>query len=129
MTCKKCSRGFCWLCNGPDGHHNCSGLSGAKKSESVSGVREELERFLHYSGRYLAHKQSLALEVKLKEKVEVKVAQLQHKFKVSVQEAQFLLDAYDALIRCRTALTYTFAFAFYLKDSHDKTIFEEVCAD
>jgi len=89
----------------------------------MSDAREQLKRFLHYSGRYLAHKQSKGLESKLKAKIETKAAQLRN---MSYSNAEFLFDAYNALQKCRSTLTYTFAFAYYLKDTNEKLIFEAV---
>ena len=126
MSCTKCHYEFCWLCLQDWKTHKACNAYEKDCQKSMSDAREQLKRFLHYSGRYLAHKQSQGLEVKLKEKVTNKVVQFQNKFSISFAEARFLLEAFEVLISCRTTLTYTFAFAYYLRDNNEKCMFEDV---
>eukprot|EP00040_Diaphanoeca_grandis_P013319 m.67350 g.67350 ORF g.67350 m.67350 type:complete len:521 (+) comp23799_c0_seq2:145-1707(+) len=135
MTCNNssCKYDFCWFCLGPWEPHgsswyNCNKFDdkdsvAARDAESQS--RATLERYLFYFNRYANHMNSIKLEAKLKEIVEMKMNDIQKSTGMSWIEVQFLAKAVETLRRCRTVLMYTYVFAFFLNKNTECNIFED----
>ncbi|KAF1762445.1 hypothetical protein GCK72_010707 [Caenorhabditis remanei] len=130
MRCEntRCRYEFCWMCFGSwknEGAHSCNTFK-EKKTENSSRdkSRVSLERYLFYYNRYAGHRKSLELEEKLKERVELKMNEMQ-KQSMTWVEVQFLPKAVEVLSECRHTLMFTYAFAFYLKKNNSSIIFEE----
>ena len=70
------------------------------------------------------HMQSLKFEHKLYENVRVKMEEMQ-KHQMTWVEVQFLIEAVDVLVSCRSMLMYTYAFAYYLVKNNQVHIFED----
>uniref|UniRef100_A0A915ER00 RBR-type E3 ubiquitin transferase n=1 Tax=Ditylenchus dipsaci TaxID=166011 RepID=A0A915ER00_9BILA len=118
MTCKSqtCKHEFCWICLDDWSKHNASyscnryNEEAKKKETTAQNSRAALQRYLHYYNRFKNHQNSLLLETKLYDEVEVKMKQMQD-FTFSYVETQFLKQAVEVLHECRRTLMYTYAFA------------------
>ncbi|CAB60562.1 RBR-type E3 ubiquitin transferase [Caenorhabditis elegans] len=127
MSCKSssCRYEFCWLCLGDwKNHAQCNRyVEDDNKTDSRSLSRKNLQRYLFYYNRFMAHQNSMKLEGKLYAKVEVKM-DLMQALSMSWIEVQFLRRAVDALCECRRTLKYAYAFAYYLEANNMTTLFE-----
>ncbi|KAI9322880.1 hypothetical protein BX666DRAFT_1899160 [Dichotomocladium elegans] len=133
MTCRKCRYEFCWVCMGPWSEHgtswyNCNRYderSSSEARENQTQSRASLERYLHYYNRYANHEQSARLDQDLYAKTEKKMEEMQQTSDLSWIEVQFLKNAVDITVQCRTTLKWTYAFAFYLARTNETEIFED----
>ncbi|OBZ87268.1 E3 ubiquitin-protein ligase dbl4 [Choanephora cucurbitarum] len=78
-----------------------------------------------YYHRYKNHEQSAKLEKAVYAKAEQNMTKLQLEINLSWNEAQFLKHAVETIVKCRNTLKWTYAFAYYLKESNEKTLFED----
>lgn len=131
MTCKKCKFEFCWVCLGDWVKHGQSFYHCGRfeQDEDVSTQRQksrqELERYLHYYQRYANHQQSLKLDEETYIQLDAKMKAMQEIKGLTWIEAQYLKESFETLRECRHTLTWSYAFAFYLKPSNQTTIFED----
>lgn len=133
MTCKQCRYEFCWVCMGAWSSHgnqyyNCSRYDESEALEARQGQersRTELNRYLHYYNRFRNHQQSLALDNETFLSMQQKMREIQESSGMSWIEVQFVSQAFEVLRQSRHTLTWTYAFAFYLKKTHESTIFED----
>jgi hypothetical protein len=72
MTCQKCAYHWCWLCE--DKFLNYSHVCNKSPAPVTSkdDARLELERYMHYFDRYLAHLKSQEFEVEQMERMKLK---------------------------------------------------------
>jgi len=70
------------------------------------------------------HMQSLKFENKLYASIKDKMEEMQQ-HNMSWIEVQFLRKAVDVLCQCRSALMYTYVFAYYLIKNNQSLIFED----
>ncbi|KAK0429155.1 hypothetical protein QR680_011225 [Steinernema hermaphroditum] len=129
MTCRQpgCGHEFCWICYADWKGHNyeCRKFAadpGGKRSKAEA----DLKKFLFYDNLYTTHKKSISANKQLYERVHAmreKIMNIQGI--LTYQELDFVIKSVDSLLKCRTTLMYTYAFAFYLEDSMEKTIFED----
>lgn len=137
MICKKCHHHFCWMCLGDwvahgSQYYNCSRynekeFSGSKGAQQKS--RKELDRYLHFYNRYANHQQSLKLDSETFDRIRSKMKELQNIQGMSWIEVQYLSQAFEGLRSARKTLTWSYAFAYYLKGSHITQIFENNLRD
>lgn len=133
MTCKQCKHEFCWICMGDwslhgTSYYNCSRYNEADAKTARSEQdksRAELKRYLHYYNRYVNHQNSLKLDRETFEQMQKKMKQLQDTAGMSWIEVQFLSQAFDVLSASRHTLTWTYAFAYYLRKTTRTIIFED----
>lgn len=128
MFCINCKQSFCWVCLSPWNNHASCGLYGSETlplTEAQSSNREALEKYLFYSDRYNRHQQSLNLEGLLYEKLEQQIEKLVCNHSQGWIDVKYLLDAVDTLRSCRQTLSYTFAFAYYIRKNYQTIIFED----
>ena len=93
--------------------------------DDKSRAKHELDRYLHYYGRYANHDRSLKYAHKDRIKAEERMLQKQESEKSTWMEVQFLLNATNQVIQCRRVLKYTYVLGYYLDDnSLEKTLFE-----
>ncbi|KAH9402852.1 E3 ubiquitin-protein ligase arih1 [Tyrophagus putrescentiae] len=132
MWCRNpsCKFEFCWLCLGDwrnHGYNPCNRYSETEANQAKTAqdrARAVLQRYLFYCNRYMNHMQSLKFEHKLYENVRVKMEEMQ-KHQMTWVEVQFLIEAVDVLVSCRSMLMYTYAFAYYLVKNNQVHIFED----
>lgn len=96
-----------------------------KNKDTREKSRASLDRYLFFYNRYMAHRQSLQLEQKLKASVLIKTEELQETASLAWVEVQFLRKAVDVLSDCRRTLMNTYAFAFFLQNDNNSLIFNE----
>ncbi|CAO4367289.1 unnamed protein product [Caenorhabditis nigoni] len=126
MSCqtRSCMHEFCWLCMKPwRGHTACNSYVD-KNEQQRTNSRQSLERYLFYYNRYRTHEQSLQLEMKLKNKVAIKMDQIANATKAYV-EGKCLEQAVEVLSQCRQTMMYSYVFAFYLQKDNNSQIFED----
>ena len=134
MHCKICNHDFCWMCLGPWGDHDqatggyykCNRYDPSKPAgDDESRAKHELDRYLHYYGRYANHENSLKYAHKDRVKAETRMLEKQESERSTWMEVQFLLNATNQVIECRRVLKYTYVLGYYLDDdSPEKTLFE-----
>lgn len=135
IICRQCKHEFCWICLGSWSEHGneyykCNrfdeskAASDAKLSSSKGAARQALERYLFYYTRYANHEQSLKMESSLLNQNELKMEALQKKTELTWIDLEFYRRAIRTLLTCRSALRYSYAFAYYLQKSNYSLIFE-----
>jgi len=107
--------GSFYACNKYDPNAEKESEAGKKKDNS----RAALERYLHYYTRYTNHSQSLKLEAAAKEKMEMKIKEMEKLGDNTWMDCLYLNEANEALHQCRFVLQYTYVFAFYLPQKHN----------
>lgn len=134
MVCKNqnCKADFCWVCLSAWEAHGSSWYSCNRYDEDDAKAardaqeksRAALQRYLFYCNRYMNHMQSLRFENKLYASIKEKMEEMQQ-HNMSWIEVQFLRKAVDVLCQCRSALMYTYVFAYYLIKNNQSIIFED----
>jgi len=124
MTCRNpgCGHEFCWLCFGDwRGHQGCN-----RPDQNKIGTegKEEDDVYLHYVGRFMAHKNSLKLEKTLYEEISEKIKHLKSSKASSSVNLQSFSEPVQILTDGRRILMYTYAFANFIKVNNQKVIFE-----
>lgn len=126
MTCSKCAKYFCWICQRQLNGHEAHGCN--IYADDKLGIRNKSQiapsRYLFYHNRYMNHQQSLKFENDLYDSVDFKMRDMRE-HNMSWAEVQFLKNSVDTLISCRQTLMYTYAFAFFLKKTNQTAIFED----
>lgn len=126
MTCRKCRHEFCWICGGNwSSHSNCVRFDEGD-AEKQSQERSSLEKYLHYWTRFKAHQKSAEFEEQLRGKCLEVMVGMQKKFLGSVE---YMEKATEQLIECRRALKYTYVWAYLMKPSPERTLFEYLQED
>lgn len=130
ILCGKCRFQFCWSCMLSWSVHGyerrCNAYEEARgKKNTVSESRANLEKYMHYYTRYANHIESAKLDQELYSQTEENMEALQQSASFSWIEAQFLKEAVNTLVQCRNALKWTYALAYYLKPSNNKSLFED----
>lgn len=115
---------FCsWLCGAATGYghtwhriqdHTC-GRYKEDELEKTESARKMIWRYSHYYKRYKAHLDSLKLEGKLKEKLQVKVAHLEAR-ELKSKDFSWVTNGIYRLFRSREILSHSYVFAFYMFD-------------
>lgn len=116
-----CGQPFCWLCGAATGsRHTWQSIEGHTcgryKEEEVAKTeraRKDLWRYSHYYNRYKAHLDSLKLEENLKEKLQVKVADLEAR-ELKSKDFSWVMNGFYRLFRSREILSHSYVFAFYM---------------
>lgn len=135
MTCQSCKYEFCWVCFGPwsehgaetGGFYKCNKYNPkeAKNTDEKQRAKGDLDRYLHYYQRYHNHGNSKKLGKKLMARTEARMAELQNSSQGSSWiDVQFLKTAMEQVFTLRQVLSFTYVFAYYLEESHEKTLFE-----
>ncbi|XP_031626531.1 potential E3 ubiquitin-protein ligase ariadne-1-like [Contarinia nasturtii] len=122
MICRKCTHPFCWLCYGTmtTYDHQCN------QFKEVNEDRNQKNRWQHYFQRYSTHKESLKCEERLligDNTIDRKMKTMQFMGK-SWNDVQFLKKSVEILCESRKQLMFTYIFAYYIEDHHQKVIFE-----
>eukprot|EP01126_Amoeba_proteus_P034068 TRINITY_DN3377_c0_g2_i13.p1 TRINITY_DN3377_c0_g2~~TRINITY_DN3377_c0_g2_i13.p1 ORF type:complete len:369 (+),score=83.53 TRINITY_DN3377_c0_g2_i13:624-1730(+) len=129
MRCSNCSHTFCWMCLGAFDHkdHACNKFQTETGVDSNS-ARAQLNKYTHFLTRYNNHQQSIQLEDKLMAVAEKLMQDLADKGMTWI-DVQFIKQATEALVECRTMLKYTYVYGFYLPQHTNREIFEYLQAD
>jgi ariadne-1 len=93
--------------------------------DQQSKSRAALERYLHFYNRYANHQQSAKLDKELYEKTEKKMEEMQRSSDLSWIEVQYLRKAVEVLLKSRSTLMWTYAFAYYLAKNNATVLFED----
>jgi len=136
MTCRKeaggCGYEFCWICMGEWKVHggdfyNCNKFDPKKKDneeKNVKKVKFELERYVFYFNRYMAHQKSLQFGVKMRSTIQDVMKSFILQKNLPYEELKYLETAVEAIIKSHTALKNTYIFGYYLKDVPQRNLFE-----
>jgi len=146
MTCKVCSHEYCWVCKrdwkGHSDYYSCNKFKkeeNKKKSKKKESQKEKeardkenhrlaLEKYLHYYQRYMNHDKSRQFEQQIRESSRIKMTEMQETDATWVG-VQFIAKAAEQLILCRSALKYSYIYAYYLPDGPAKNLFEYLQKD
>lgn len=116
-----CGQAFCWLCGAATGRehnwnsiegHSCGRFQDEKEKEAARAQRD-LKRYIHYHSRWKGHLDSLKLEQKQEETVKEKITTLEASH-CQVKDYSWLTIGLQRLFRARRALSYSFAFAYFM---------------
>eukprot|EP01083_Nonionella_stella_P297179 1009382_1 len=88
----------------------------SNEEESQENAKNELERYEFHYTRYDSHLKSSIHAREQRLKTEEKMQELADKFEWRLNEAQFLLDAVNEVIKCWYVLAWTYPIAYYLDD-------------
>lgn len=116
----RCGQAFCWLCGQATGReHTWTSIAGhscgAYKEEAdrrTDQAQRSLKRYLHYLTRYEAHLQSLKMEEKQREAIDLKIDQLMER-ESSLFNFSWLNEAMQQLFLSRRILSFSYIFAFF----------------
>lgn len=110
-----------WLCGAATGRehnwnsiegHSCGRFQDEKEKEAARAQRD-LKRYIHYHSRWKGHLDSLKLEQKQEETVKEKITTLEASH-CQVKDYSWLTIGLQRLFRARRALSYSFAFAYFM---------------
>lgn len=139
MTCRSCTFSFCWLCKGAweehgsatGGYYKCNRFNTAVVSDSAKAeeqqaqeARNALDKYMFYFTRFDNHAKSIKFAEATRSKAEEIMGELQDKMGTNYQDVQFVLNATNAVIRCRRVLKWTYVFGYYLEGANEKNLFE-----
>ncbi len=124
----------CWLCFGAwKDHQNCAvyGASGANPSamnlnKERSEMKSDLERYIFHWERFSNHQNSIKFAHKTRINAQKKMNAFQDAEKnINPKSVSFILDAVDAVIRCKQVLRWTYVFSYLFKGTSSmKALFE-----
>lgn len=110
-----------WLCGAATGReHNWNSIAGhscgrfkEEKEMEAARAQRDLKRYIHYHSRWKGHMDSLKFEKKQKDSVMEKIRALEAS-ECQVKDYSWLTIGLQRLFRARRALSYSFAFAYYM---------------
>ncbi|KAG6544638.1 hypothetical protein Mapa_013943 [Marchantia paleacea] len=116
-----CGQAFCWLCGSATGReHNWNSIEGhscgrykEEKEKEAARAQRDLKRYIHYHSRWKGHMDSLKFEEKQREVVQQKIVALEASESL-VKDYSWLTNGLQRLFRARRALSFSFAFAFFM---------------
>ncbi|KAL3678073.1 hypothetical protein R1sor_021029 [Riccia sorocarpa] len=116
-----CGQAFCWLCGSATGReHNWNSIEGhscgrykEEKEKEAARAQRDLKRYIHYHSRWKGHMDSLKFEEKQREVVQQKIIALEASESL-VKDYSWLTNGLQKLFRARRALSFSFAFAFFM---------------
>ncbi|KAL8141174.1 hypothetical protein V2J09_007195 [Rumex salicifolius] len=121
VNTKMCPKCHNWLCGGATGkNHTWESISGhscgryEESEQKAKNAKHELQRYLHYYNRYKAHMDSYKHEAKLKEKIHLKMVELEQKESIKLKDYGWVTNAVNRLFRSRWILSLSYPFAFYM---------------
>jgi len=136
MSCAVCRFEFCWVCMGKwsthgsqtGGYYSCNRYDpereGSKSSLDAKSAKRDLDKYMHYYTRYMEHSRSLNFANKTRADAEKRMTDLQQKGGHGWIDVQYIMDAVNQVIENRRALMHSYALAYFLPDSPQKTLFE-----
>lgn len=143
MTCTPpCRFEFCWLCLGPWSEHGertggfyaCNRYETAKKDghyDEAEKRREmaknSLERYTHYYERWATNQSSRQKAlVDLNSMRTEKLEKLSEKLFIPELQLQFVIEALEQIVECRSVLKWTYAYGYYIpeQESAKRQLFE-----
>eukprot|EP01084_Bolivina_argentea_P249759 418258_1 len=138
MTCRGvygCGHEFCWLCRGDwkqhgsstGGYYKCNIYEKNVKEGKINDedqkaqdAKSELERYEFHYTRFDSHSKSCAHAIKQKETMDQKMHELAQQFGWRLNEANFLLDASNEVIKCWHVMAWTYPISYYLQVENTK---------
>lgn len=126
ITCQQCKHEFCWICGGDwaehgantGGYYNCNKYTEDKKDDDQSDAaraKRELDCYLHYYKRYVAHHEAQKFAKRSLKETEEKMTLLQESNGNSTwTDVEFLNNANELLVECRRVLKYTYTYSYYM---------------
>lgn len=106
-----CGMPFCWVCLQVNVYqHQCGRYK--DPGDSIELARKNLFRYRHYHDRFKAHRESLKLETQLQKTVKKKIFFAEKG--TGLQDFSWMDKGMCRLFRSRQALSYSYAFAFYM---------------
>lgn len=124
MQCRSCGYHFCWICREDwTLHQTCN-----KFEDNDEDITAKL---IHYSTRYMNHKESLRLERGILDYVvyQMPFLTLEEVTDGTSSDMVFLKRAVKSLRQCRQILIATYVFAYFAEHCNQLAIFEDNQAD
>jgi len=133
MTCVQCSHEYCWICmkdwKGHNDYYTCNRFVKSKEEKTKASkkggkkererqredMRRALEKYLHYSSRFLNHERSKEFD-RLQEMALRKMHTLQET-EATGAEVLFIEQATRQLRECRAVLKYSYVCRYYMVES------------
>lgn len=127
MTCKNCKHEFCWLCYQNWRGHNetiCieyqknknTGLEREKKENLGDESGDAFRRYQFYYTRFDNHAQAIVHAEKIRQETQERMDKLQQISGEGQHQVQFLLDATNTIIDCRSLLKWSYPWCYFLKE-------------
>ncbi|XP_055345873.1 ankyrin repeat and IBR domain-containing protein 1-like [Paramacrobiotus metropolitanus] len=135
MKCCKCKHDFCWICGdawkkhstATGGYFRCTRADAVHKAQDeagklISAAEEknrrinELNRFVHFYGKYKAHGAALKNAQPFIDNVDMKICRLSTYMNVSAEQFSYLREAAHELLKARKVLKGSYVYAYYLED-------------
>lgn len=130
MTCMKCRYEFCWLCMGDwkqhgaqtGGFYSCNQFKGDDKSHDVE--KKELEKFNHYSSRYIEHAKSCKIA---KKKLQELKLLFENNPKFNCQSSNMFdpfISAQTTSLHARQTVTCSYGLSFQVKNDVSRDLLD-----
>lgn len=135
MLCHKkaggCGLAFCYVCEQDwakhsQDHFNCNMYSEQvkEKENEANQLKVDLQRYYFYFDRYINYNNATKFAEKLLPKLEELILNITKIKLLPLAELEFILQALQTVILGKRTLKYTYIFGYYLKDGHQKKLFE-----
>lgn len=116
----RCGQAFCWLCGASTGRsHTWETISGHScgrykedADKKINEAQRNLQRYMHYNGRWEAHVASQKLETKQVDEIKEKIVELEDNG-TELKDYTWLSQALQQLFCARRILGNTYVSAFY----------------
>ncbi|DBB04542.1 TPA: hypothetical protein ACH3X1_012624 [Trebouxia sp. C0004] len=116
----RCGQAFCWLCGASTGRsHTWETISGHScgrykedADKKINAAQRNLQRYMHYNGRWEAHVASQKLEAKQVDEIKEKIVELEDNG-TELKDYTWLSQALQQLFCARRILGNTYVSAFY----------------
>jgi hypothetical protein len=119
--------------NATGGYYKCNKFEEEKKTGKLdkklkkqNSAKDELAKYMFFYDRFQNHEIANKHALKLKPKFQTIVNRLSNEKNYPIAELEFIVEGLEEVIRSRKILAWTYAYGYYLDDSNDKELFEDM---